>query len=136
LILLDSPYPINHEPLPDAVVEYIAGTAFKVRDDIRSCVEAQFKRNASLLKEYRPSYHKLQIPTVMLLSKETCDAATLCGLKYAWLDDQDFRKNTAKEWSLIVEGTFETLEVNGNHFNMFAAEHVRITNFSDEMCAC
>jgi thioesterase domain-containing protein len=136
LLLLDSPFPIDHEPLPDTVVEHVAGTAFKAHPDIRSCVEAQFKRNAGLLKGYRPPRHELQIPTVMLLSREACDAATLCGLKYAWLDEQEFRKNTTKEWSTIVGKSFETMEVEGNHFNMFGAEHVSIPGVSGDVYMC
>jgi thioesterase domain-containing protein len=136
LILLDSPFPIDHEPLPDAVVGYVAGTAFKAHSDIRSYIEAQFKRNAGLLKVYRPPRQEIQIPTVMLLSGEACDTATLCGLKYAWLDDQEFRKNTTQEWSTIVGKTFETMEVEGNHFNMFAAEHVSIPGASGDKYMC
>jgi surfactin synthase thioesterase subunit len=129
-MLLDSPFPINHEPLPHAIVEHIAGTAFQAHPDIRSCVDTQFKRNAGLLQDYRPPRDRLQIPTVMLLSRETCDATTLCGLKYAWLDDDEYRKNTTEEWRTVVGETFQTIEVEGNHFNMFAAKHVSVHIFN------
>ena len=89
-------------------------------------MEAQFERNAGLLKNYNPRLDQVTIPTVMLLSQQTCDAAKLCGLKYAWLDDAQFRKRMTREWGRVVGGLFQTLEVEGNHFNMFEARHVSI----------
>lgn len=62
----------------------------------------------------------------MLLSRETCDAETVCGLKYAWLEDGEFRKKSTQEWRTLVGETFHTLEAEGDHFDMFAAKHVSI----------
>ena len=126
LILLDSPCPINHEPLPNAIIQKVVSTVFASHSGIQSCVEAQFKRNANLLKNYNPPIDQLTIPTVMLLSEQTCDAAMLCGLKYAWLDDAAFRKKMTQEWGRLVGGLLQTLKVDGNHFNMFEAKHVSV----------
>lgn len=126
LILLDSPCPINHEPLPNEIIQKVVSTVFASHSGIQSCVEAQFKRNANLLKKYNPPLDQLTIPTVMLLSQQTCDAGMMCGLKYAWLDDAAFRKKMTHEWRKVVGGLFQTLKVDGNHFDMFEAKHVSI----------
>lgn len=131
LILLDSPCPIDHVPLPAKVVEHISATVFGSNPAIQSCIEAQFERNAGFLKHYRPAHGQLSIPTVMLLSQETCDAAMLCGLRYAWLDDQVYRTKSTQDWRRVVGDTFQTLEVEGNHFNMFAAKHVSVHSITD-----
>ena len=134
LILLDSPYPIVHEPLPDTIIEHSAGTAFGAHPDIRSCVAAQCKRNAGLLKNYKRPLGSFQVPTVMLLSREACDTATLCGLKYAWLDNEDFRKMATQMWTTLVGDKIETMDIDGNHFNMFEVKHVKLRYTSIKCC--
>jgi thioesterase domain-containing protein len=124
LVLLDSPYPIEHQPMPDAIITHVADTAFSTKSERRGCIEAQFKRNARLLEGYNPPLDTFSIPTAMLLCRETFNTTRPCGISYAWLDNQDYRTRCARDWQRVVGSSMQVLEVEGNHFNMFSARNV------------
>lgn len=54
LILIDSPYPVNHEPLPDEVIAHVSksGSPNNANNSTRQRVAKQFQANAAMLGKY------------------------------------------------------------------------------------
>ncbi|KAK6210644.1 Type I Iterative PKS [Pestalotiopsis sp. IQ-011] len=129
LVLIDSPNPINHEPLPEEVIASITksnhqpGAATE-----RTAMEEEFHYNASLLGQYDAvplsSSNTAKLRTVMLRSREVMDTENLCGVSYEWLSDQNARSDAIAAWEGLVGGHVEVLPIPGNHFEPFIRNNV------------
>lgn len=120
IILIDSPYPVNHQPLPTEVISYVTKPASP-----NSGQAQEFRRNASLLGEYEPPAVAEKIRVVVLHSQETFDTETLCGVQYHWLSSQDARSEVLKQWESLVGTKIKVYPIRGNHFEPFTAKNVR-----------
>ncbi|KAF3344566.1 Alpha,alpha-trehalose-phosphate synthase [UDP-forming] 1 [Verticillium dahliae VDG2] len=129
IILIDSPLPIEHEPLPEEIISRVvrkfpslheSGAAAKVR----SCVEAQFRRHAGLLKGYSPLPLRGDVPCVSIVCKKTIDTQALCGVSYPWLSDSGFRDKSLKGWERLLGREIPVLEIDCNHFEVFDAPNI------------
>ena len=128
LILIDAPFPRNHEPLPDEVIDYVASGPRKIKNGItktNTCLQTEFKRNARLLGTYSPPVIN-SIKAVMLRSREILDTEKLCGVRYDWLSNQAARDDAVKEWEEMLGGEMDVLEIPGNHFQVFDQEFVSL----------
>ena len=132
VVLIDSPYPKNHEPLPEKIIRYVlshssSGNGVKNRGDSigkSSPLLLEFKANAALLGAYSPPQPCHGIKTVILRSRDTFDTSALCGVKYDWLTSQSARTKAIKGWeSLIGEGV-DVLDIPGHHFQAFDEQNV------------
>lgn len=129
LVLIDSPNPINHEPLPKEVIASITksnnqpGTTTE-----RTAMEEEFHYNASLLGQYEAvplsSSNTTKLRAVMLRSREVMDTENLCGVSYEWLSDQNARSDAIAAWEGLVGGHLEVLSIPGNHFEPFTRNNV------------
>lgn len=125
VVLIDSPAPVDHVPLPSAVISHVAGRgAASNASKTHGCVEAQFRRNAELLGRYKPRPAAADVPVVMLKCKRTFDTQGLCGVSYPWLSDQGSRNDSVKVWERLVGGQVRVLDVDGDHFDLFAPNNV------------
>ncbi|KAF2280129.1 ketoacyl-synt-domain-containing protein [Westerdykella ornata] len=121
VILIDSPHPVRHEPLPEAVISHVCSQMpahSPALRSLRSAIAAQFRRNASLLAKYAPQPEK-SWQCVMLKCKDTFDTKELCGVDYPWLSDVEFRQASVGEWERLSGGKIPVVEVKGNHFDLF-----------------
>ena len=133
LILIDSPYPENHQPLPDEVIKYVLSklsAKFGVDEEndefgIISTLLTEYKANVALLKTYSPSVLPKYIKTVSLCSRDVMDTETLCGVRYDWLSSVKVRTEAIKGWEKFIGGDVDVLEIPGNHFEAFDEQHVR-----------
>jgi len=133
LILIDSPLPRNHQPLPEGIITHVLSNTLstpnspkKNRDIINPHLLTEFKHNAALLGTYSPpttTYFK----TVMLRSRDILDTEALCGVKYDWLSSQRARDEAVKGWEGILGGKVDVLEIPGNHFEAFDEKYVSPT---------
>jgi thioesterase domain-containing protein len=135
LVLVDSPSPIDHQPLPDDVISYAINlsdqkvvSVFKRHDAIRN----EFQSNASLLGNYEAvplprQTGRRSLPTVMLRSQRVLDTESLCGVRYDWLSKQNARDASIADWEGLIGGHIEVLPIPGNHFEVFSPENVRKT---------
>ncbi|KAI9884338.1 MAG: Type I Iterative PKS [Watsoniomyces obsoletus] len=127
VILIDSPYPVNHKPLPEEIIAHVAGGLSKSAgaDAIRQQVLSQFRQNASMLGKYRPQPAGLEnVKFCYLRSRNTFDSEGLCGVRYPWLSDQQERTDAINSWKTLVGQDTHVLEIPGNHFEVLAAENV------------
>ncbi|KAK5653768.1 hypothetical protein OQA88_7925 [Cercophora sp. LCS_1] len=117
LVLIDSPGPANHKPLPAEVVRKIAKGGGKALED-------EFLFSAGLLGKYKPRSFGRAVKTVMLKSKEVFDTEGLCGVRYDWLEREEKRVEFISQWEGLVGGRVKVLEIPGNHFEAFNKENV------------
>lgn len=128
LILIDAPFPINHKPLPDKVIEYVLSDPRKIKNGITKTnphLHTEFKRNAGLLGNYSPPTRN-SIKAVMLRSRDTFDTEKLCGVRYDWLSRQATRDDAVKRWEEMLGGAMDVLEILGNHFQVFDNKFVSL----------
>ncbi|KAK8066684.1 Orsellinic acid synthase [Apiospora hydei] len=123
LILIDSPSPIDHEPLPNEVISQVIGGNVALKEE--------FQFNASLLGDYRPtpllSNSQTRLKTVMLRSEELFDTEILCGVQYEWLSSQVSRDAAVAAWEGLVGERVEVMPIPGNHFEPFSNSNIRKT---------
>ena len=133
VILIDSPYPRDHQPLPAKVISHIlnkaARTSSMKNNNTTLHLQAEFKHNAALLSKYSPP-SRSSIKTIMLRSRDTIDTEGLCGVKYDWLSSQEARDSAIRGWEEIAGGGVQVLEIPGNHFEAFAEKHVSFLSHS------
>ncbi|RDA85919.1 hypothetical protein CP532_2712 [Ophiocordyceps camponoti-leonardi (nom. inval.)] len=126
LVLIDSPSPINHEPLPSAVISNITKTMGSQqkqdRSRSRNAIEEEFVSNAALLENYNPrpfSQTDSGIKTVMLQSQETLDTESLWNVRCDWLSQEMTRASSVAAWEELVGRHVKVLPIPGNHFEPF-----------------
>ncbi|OIW26903.1 ketoacyl-synt-domain-containing protein [Coniochaeta ligniaria NRRL 30616] len=154
LVLIDSPSPVDHEPLPAAVIAGITttrqpsggGGQLTTLSDTSIALEQEFDSNASLLGAYRPeSFPKAtgrRLKTVMLRSQDVADTEARWGVRYDWLSRQDARAAAVLAWEELVGGRVEVLPVPGNHFEPFEKDNIgetaaqlwRACRYIEEFC--
>jgi hypothetical protein len=131
LILIDSPYPINHEPLPKQVIDRILrpNCTTDIHDlPANDILLEEFQRNAALLGDYKPTEltgsKAFGVPTVMLQSMDTFDTVTQCGVEYPWLSSQSARDDAVTSWEVLIGDKLEVYSIPGNHFEAFSPDMV------------
>ncbi|KAF2762266.1 ketoacyl-synt-domain-containing protein [Pseudovirgaria hyperparasitica] len=125
VILIDSPCPKDHTPLPEEVVKHV----LKPMTDSKAgrsaaTVANQFKWHAAMLGKYNPPADASEVPYIMLQSAETFDTSGQCGVKYPWLEDQRERARAIDGWQEVLGRKVKTLQIPGDHFQPFTKECV------------
>ena len=139
VIIIDSPCPVNHQPLPEPVIQHIVKPIMETRTPAgqksAAALASQFRTHAELLSQYRaePTTSEDGLRCVMLRSQDTMGTTTLCGVSYPWLEDQDARSQSIKDWERLVGHPMEVLPIPGNHFEPFTSPHV---SFSPDNRSC
>lgn len=132
-MLIDSPSPVDHEPLPASIIATIvkqSGQPEHAASGRSVALEEEFISNASLLGTYKPeSFPKAtgrRLKTVMLQSQDVVDTEALWGVRYDWLSRQDTRAAAIDAWEELVGGHLEVLPIPGNHFEPFLKDMVGV----------
>jgi iterative type I PKS product template protein len=126
VVLIDSPSPLNHVPLSDALIEAIVKLdRSPVPSDIGRLVKRQFQMNSQILLEYDPTLGGGPYPPVVLLRScaNYCPGASLEVPD--WLSNRDNSRST--EWETIVGGPVKCIEIPGHHFQPFHSPYVRLS---------
>ncbi|RYP12953.1 hypothetical protein DL767_010979 [Monosporascus sp. MG133] len=132
VILIDSPYPIDHQALPSEVISHVVKKPSKGRQllsdaakQARDTIEAQFRRHARMLQEYNPDRNVEDVPCVMLKCTHTLDTETLCGVSYPWLSEDAFRDQCVRDWEQLIGKRIPVMDVDCNHFEVFDEKHLQ-----------
>ncbi|KAL9599307.1 MAG: hypothetical protein Q9219_003934 [cf. Caloplaca sp. 3 TL-2023] len=116
--------------LGDQVIEYILsslpGPSFSIKEKHKGTLAAHFRTHKRLLAEYIPERFPSASTTrsIMLQSTDTMNTSRLCGVPYAWLEDEEARQQAIKEWEGLLDQRIDILEIPGNHFEPFLEKHV------------
>ncbi|PWY93214.1 ketoacyl-synt-domain-containing protein [Aspergillus sclerotioniger CBS 115572] len=125
VLLIDSPCPLDHEPLPSAVVDHIL-SAETLSPSTKIALAAQFKCHAQFLADYSitgspPPPHRRYI---MLYSEQNFDTWSVCGQRYLWLESQEERLASLRKWEALLGRQLTTYNIPGNHFEPFSHDNV------------
>lgn len=131
LILIDSPSPVDHEPLPIEVVDTIIKPSSRANSlSSNTALKEEFLFCASLLGSYKAvsaaKTDRPRLKTVMLKSQDVFDTESLCGVRYDWLSNQVARAAAVGAWEELVGGHVEVLPIPGNHFEAFSPRNVSL----------
>ncbi|KAF7557675.1 hypothetical protein G7046_g5967 [Stylonectria norvegica] len=134
LVLIDSPSPVNHEPLPSAVISGITKPSSKYEHlawGSSVVIEEEFRSNASLLGAYKPESFPnatgRKLTTVLLRSQDVLDTEALYGVRYDWLSRREARDASVVAWEELVGDRVEVFPIQGNHFEPFLNNNIRET---------
>ncbi|KAJ5170457.1 uncharacterized protein N7500_003240 [Penicillium coprophilum] len=121
IILIDSPSPLNHEPLPSAVIDHILHPVHATSPRITE----QFAHHARFLADYRPSGSIPEDRVYGMLHSQDCfDTTRLCGVKYPWLEDANARIESLSNWQSVIGQELLVFDIPGNHFEPFKPANV------------
>ncbi|PLN86967.1 hypothetical protein BDW42DRAFT_198421 [Aspergillus taichungensis] len=121
IILIDSPSPICHQPLPAGVVDYVLR---QVTPPMKTTLQAQFEAHASLLAKFHPAPNSSPARFVLLQSEQLFDTTRLCRVPYAWLESAPERARSLSQWTSLIGTQFPVLPIPGNHFQPFHLKNV------------
>jgi iterative type I PKS product template protein len=124
IILIDSPCPLNHQPLPSQVVDYILSHK-RLPSPAMETMSSQFQIHARFLAEYNIEH---PIPParkyVILHSEQVLETTRLCGVPYPWLESQQYRGLAIRQWEAVLARSLVKYNIPGNHFEPFDDEYV------------
>ncbi len=127
VVLIDSPSPLNHVPLSDALIDSIAKlNRSSISSSIGLLVKEQFQMNSRMLLDYNPLVGGGPYPQLVLLcSCENYDPGG--GLEVPdWLSNRGDRSSAASGWETIVGKPVKCIDIPGHHFQAFHSVYVRI----------
>ncbi|KAF9565096.1 polyketide beta-ketoacyl-synthase [Agrocybe pediades] len=130
VILLDSPSPFDHVPLPPALVERVLDAAGNIEPRFRNFCKLQFMTNAKLLAEYKPSSTNLhsKLRVAFLKSKDPYNEDDVDIP--AWLSDRNENMDISQGWQRMLDMPLHMLSIPGHHFQAFDPRNVRIVLIS------
>lgn len=133
-MLIDSPYPINHSPLPNAVISHIVKESSAAHRGVISDLVKEFERNATLLSKYTPydvdgGGGGMILKTAYLKGQKVFNSDALCGVKYDWLSNLEARSRAVEDWKALVRFDMRVLSVDCDHFEFFTPPYVSTPPF-------
>jgi len=125
ILLIDSPSPVNHIPLSDALIESVINQdARNARSELGGLVKAQFSMNAAMLGKYVPhATASLCPPLVLLRSRDTYNPPGIRNVPQ-WLSDRSNAKNAVKGWESLAHCSVKIIDIPGHHFQPFQGSHI------------
>jgi hypothetical protein len=124
VLLIDSPSPCHHVPLPDELIDYVVDlNGRSACSDTTAMLKTQFRMNSRLLASYNPPNISPSLTIVLLQSSE--------GFRHShlrvpeWLSDRTDLERLRRDWEAVVGSAIRTLPIPGNHFQPFDKLHVR-----------
>jgi hypothetical protein len=136
VVLIDSPSPLNHVPLSDALIESVVRlNRNSVPSSIGLLVKEQFQMNSRMLLDYDPTVGGGPYPQLVLLcSCENYEPGG--GLEVpGWLSNRGDRRSVVAGWETIVGKPVKCIEIPGHHFQVFHSLYVRVF-FLPQKCEC
>ncbi|KAF2199798.1 hypothetical protein GQ43DRAFT_442160 [Delitschia confertaspora ATCC 74209] len=124
VVLIDSPSPIDHAPLPDAVIDYVLQD---LDPKSKRTLGVQFRSHAAILSKYNPQQDRSGAKFALLPSQETINTTKLCGVGYPWLEHGSAQAEAILEWESLIRNEVRILPIPGNHFEPFRGENVHTT---------
>ncbi|KAJ3496510.1 hypothetical protein NLG97_g2603 [Lecanicillium saksenae] len=142
VILIDSPPPVDHIPLSDAIISAVtaplSATGGTNNSDSGNCISPttatairklvirSFKACASLLANFEPTAESRPMPCVTLLRSavgwtppQGMDGRALEQTENRWLQNRCDSSLATAEWEALTGRPVECVDIPGNHFQVF-----------------
>lgn len=124
ILLIDSPSPINHVPLPDSVIDHLMFSDKQSADEIKRIIKIHFKMSARMLSTYHPQETNGQCPPIVLLrSTEDFVSEGIADVP-AWLLNRKDPESTTKGWMNLANRSLKVMDIPGHHFQPFLPPYV------------
>ena len=137
VILIDSPPPIDHQPLSPEIITAVTTNGHDIDNGgrrlqgmVRELMKKSFTSSAEMLAAFKPddvSEIGKPIPRIVLLrSKEGFQLEDKWSSKPVnlWLQDRSNPRTGVAEWESIVKSKVSVIDIPGNHFQVFDAANV------------
>ncbi|KAJ5645006.1 type I iterative polyketide synthase [Penicillium longicatenatum] len=135
VILIDSPPPLNHQPLSANIIDAVTRTERNkgglVGERVRSLVRKSFTACAGMLGAFNPedlTSTSRPIPQTFLLRSR--DGFQLKGstdsqeVENAWLQDRSEPRTSIEGWEILTKTKMLYMDIPGDHFQVFDAANV------------
>jgi thioesterase domain-containing protein len=128
IILIDSPCPVDHQPLPTEVIEAVSRSDLrsKAARHIENLVAAQFKSNTANLVKFNPAPWNTVPKIILLRSSAGYPMKDLRCASHKWLEDRRNPEDAVAGWEKLVGNKVEIMDIPGNHFEPFQKANVSI----------
>ncbi|KAL0948282.1 hypothetical protein HGRIS_010876 [Hohenbuehelia grisea] len=125
VLLIDSPSPINHVPLSDALIDSVVNLdARAAASDLGRLVKTQFEMNSRMLGRYDPyATGGACPPLAMLRSSEGYNPPGVADVPI-WLADRSDPKLASAGWQSLTATPIRIFDIPGNHFQPFHQSNI------------
>ncbi|PFH47919.1 hypothetical protein AMATHDRAFT_6301 [Amanita thiersii Skay4041] len=124
ILLIDSPDPITHVPLSEALINSVLGIGTHITNvETSRLIKRQFTSNTKLLSEYKLASGDLCVQIIYLRSKEGYNPSDISDIP-KWLSDRSSPEAIVAIWSRLSRSPVRVIEIPGNHFNPFHPSNV------------
>ncbi|KAI0051416.1 polyketide synthase [Auriscalpium vulgare] len=125
VVLIDSPCPLKHVPLSDALIDSVARLDGRnTVSDVAQLVKRQFQMNSRMLGHYDPLASGGPYPRLVLLrSSEGFNPAGVPDVP-VWLADRSDPRQAVAGWEGIVGTSVKTIDIPGHHFQPFHTANI------------
>jgi hypothetical protein len=129
VLLIDSPSPCHHVPMPDELIDYIVNlNGRSACSDTAAMLKTQFRTNSHILASYTPSPNLPPSLAIVLLQSSEGFRHSLLRVP-EWLSDRTDLERLRRDWEAVVGSAITTLPIPGNHFQPFDKLHVFLTDY-------
>ncbi|THH20593.1 hypothetical protein EW146_g801 [Bondarzewia mesenterica] len=126
VVLIDSPCPLNHVPLSDALLETVARLAGRNSEShVGRLVKNQFQINSRMLGRYNPISGSGPYPRLVLLRSEQGFKSAGISDMPRWLADRSNPHEAVAGWQSLVGEAVKAFDIPGNHFQPFHTSNTR-----------
>ncbi|KAI0124771.1 putative polyketide synthase [Xylariales sp. AK1849] len=130
-ILIDSPPPVNHQPLSPHIIDTMLTQGKQPSNEssgaIRSLIRANFAACVRLLGDFHPEPPgKLPVPRAFLLRSNQGwrDPSSPHSVENEWLQDRSDPKNAVAGWEAVTASEVSCIDIPGNHFQVFDPDNI------------
>ena len=123
LVLIDSPFPVDHEPLSEPIIRHMLKES---EFEPSPLIINEFLSNARLLEQYNLEGPNLSIKAAILHCQNEIDTEAICGHGYTWLSDQAERQKSLDNWRQLLNHHSKVVPLPGNHFDIFNPTNVSV----------
>ncbi|KAJ7094725.1 putative polyketide synthase [Mycena belliarum] len=128
ILLIDSPSPINHNPLSDALIDTVLDLTVRAESgsELGALLKMQFTQNTRVLGAYVPhATASVCPPLVLLRSSAGFRPSGIASVDVpAWLGDRSDPQTSVQGWQRLAHCAVKVLDIPGDHFQAFHASNI------------
>ncbi|KAL0068785.1 polyketide beta-ketoacyl-synthase [Marasmius tenuissimus] len=128
VVLIDSPSPVNHVPLSNALINAVLDLEKGAsKTDVARLVKNQFQMSSRMLGDYEPPTTGPHPAIVLLRSSEGLKLDHTDGPVVEipeWLSDRSDPSRISVGWERLTQSPVKVIDIPGNHFEVFDVHNI------------
>ncbi|KAL7270282.1 Type I Iterative PKS [Rhizina undulata] len=132
ILLIDSPPPLNHQPLSAEIIAAVSkspssSSSSGPRARIEGLIKRQFETNTANLAAYRPKIGggSSGVKVALLRSREGFSTVGLGCERNRWLEDRADVSAVVEVWDKVLGASVKVVDIPGDHFGVFENGNVK-----------